>query len=87
MPQIPKVEFQALVKRQESSGREGQGTTEFLKVQDLQLPAKNWWPPSPPGETGLGHDKACQKKLIRQLDSSRNVYVMLAWGLMPQLKE
>lgn len=86
MPQIPEVEFQQWVRRRESSGREGQGTTEFLKVQDLQLSAKNWWPPSPLG-AGPGHDKACQKKLIRQLDSSRNVYVMLAWGLMPQLKE
>lgn len=86
MPQIPKVKFQASVKRRESSGREGH-CVGFLKVQDLQLPAKNWWPPSPLGETGLGHDKACQKKLIWQLDSSMNVYVMLAWGLMPQLKE
>lgn len=37
---------------------------EFLEFQDLPCPANNWWPSSSLGQTGAGHDKAHQKKLI-----------------------
>lgn len=49
---------------------------EFLEFQDLQLLAKNWWPPSPLGQTGPGHDKACQKLILQvgqHHERSRNV--------------
>lgn len=60
---------------------------EFLEFQDLRLLAKNWWLSSPLGPTGLGHDQAPQKQLFGKLKNSMNVHVMLACGLMPQLKE
>lgn len=45
----------------------GEGRVRSSRI--YKLPARNWWLPSPLGETGPGHDKACQRKLILQVGS------------------